>query len=825
MGHHMQTKFLHLVPASATLSRIWHLGCKSKWCVNQQVGRASPYLCKVNYLIIKFEYPFPTCAQKLNSVKRTSGLCVRKNPEAELKNVNKKISDITREIQVLEGRKQHWLRKRETEGCNSTTSSALLAQKDWERQDFPWSSKLDEIRNSVFRISEFRPYQLPTMNATLSGTDCILIMPTGGGKSLCYQLPALICKGISLVVSPLVSLMEDQIMGLRAVGVDARMLSAETPKEEVNLVYTAMTDPKGPVKLLYVTPERLAKSKRFMAKVQKMHQMGLFARLAIDEVHCCSQWGHDFRPDYKFLGVMRKMFPDVPILGLTATATSRVIIDVQKILNMQGCLILKASFNRPNLFYEVRPKPSSPSECIDELEKLLKGEFKGYSGIIYALSIKDTEELAKELRARDVKVAPYHAMLEAESRSKIHRKWVENFYQVVVATIAFGMGIDKPDVRFVIHHCISKSMENFYQESGRAGRDGKPAKCLVFWRYADFARQSTMVFTEQTGLENLYGLISYCLDGNRCRRNVIAEHFDERWDASDCNGMCDHCRTPRETKNLDLRVFSEQLLMILTKALSKNQRLTGQKLVDAWLGKGAKDARVQEAITKDLSRDRAENIVAFLILDGFLKEDFHFTPYSTISYIIAGPKAEMGLSPSAMAVGGTRKDVSYGDSNLRALLRQNEGEGCSNGGSNQRVQIKSEDEGRTTKNRDVLQRPQSQLVTSSSKKNKKENSSTSGSQSSSSGHKSRSNNSSVSKSFHMSKKEGENSNDQVRKKQRTEDDSGSTNHNHSEKSTSELSRELSEAEENEKFSNDSELGSSKRKRIITIEDTSDDSDF
>ncbi|XP_066947750.1 ATP-dependent DNA helicase Q1-like isoform X3 [Macrobrachium rosenbergii] len=685
------------------------------------------------------------------------------DPETELKNVNKEISNITREIQVLEGHKQQLIKKREKlKDAIQQQSSALLAQKDWERQDFPWSSKLDEMRNSVFCISEFRPYQLPAMNATLSGTDCILIMPTGGGKSLCYQLPALICKGISLVVSPLVSLMEDQIMGLRAIGVDARMLSAETPKEEVNLVYTAMTDPKAPVKLLYVTPERLAKSKRFMAKVQKMHQMGLFARLAIDEVHCCSQWGHDFRPDYKFLGVMRKMFPDVPILGLTATATSRIITDVQKILNIQGCLILKASFNRPNLFYEV-----------------------------------------------------------------------------VVATIAFGMGIDKPDVRFVIHHCISKSMENFYQESGRAGRDNKPAKCLVFWRYADFARQSTMVFTEQTGLDNLYGLISYCLDGNRCRRNIIAEHFDERWDASDCNGMCDHCRTPRETKRLDLRVYSEQLLMILTKALSRDQRLTGQKLVDAWLGKGAKDARVQEAIVKDLSRDRAENIVAFLILDGFLKEDFHFTPYSTISYIVAGPKAEMGLSPSAMLVGGTRKDVSYGDSNLRALLKQNEG----NGGNNQTVKIKSQDEGNTNKNQDVLKRIQSQLVTSSSKKDKKEKSSTSGnkisgidagsenksnnsgSKSSSSSRISKSNNSSVSKSFHVPKKGDENSNNQVRKKQRTEDENVSTNHNRLEKS-SDLSRESSEAEEKEKFFEaDSELGSPKRKRIIIIEDTSDDSDL
>ncbi|XP_068210020.1 ATP-dependent DNA helicase Q1-like [Palaemon carinicauda] len=746
------------------------------------------------------------------------------DPETELKNVNKEISTITREIQLLEGHKQRLIKKREKlKDALQQQSSALLAQKDWERQDFPWSSKLNELRKSVFRIPEFRPYQLPTMNATLSGTDCILIMPTGGGKSLCYQLTALISKGITLVVSPLISLMEDQIMGLKSVGVDARMLCAETSKEEVNLVYTAMTDPKSPVNLLYVTPERLAKSKRFMAKLQKMHQLGLFARLAIDEVHCCSQWGHDFRPDYKFLGVMRKMFPDVPILGLTATATSRVITDVQKILNIQGCLILKASFNRPNLFYEVRPKPSSPNECIDELEKLLKGEFKGYSGIIYTLSIKDTEELAKELRARDVRVAPYHAMLEAGARSKVHKKWVENFYQVVVATIAFGMGIDKPDVRFVIHHCISKSMENFYQESGRAGRDNKPAKCVVFWRYADFARQSTMVFTEQTGLDNLYGLISYCLDGIRCRRNVIAEHFDERWDASDCNGMCDHCRTPRETKNLDLKGYSEQLLMILTKALSKDQRLTGQKLVDAWLGKGAKDARVQEAITKDLSRDRAENIVAFLILDGFLKEDFHFTPYSTISYIVAGPKAEAGLSPSTMVIGGTRKDVNFGDSNLRALLEQNEEQNCLMDGNKKMVKI-SDDDGNTNKNYDALKSKQSQFANKSTK-NEEKKSSNSGSKSSSksnstNGKSSISETHSSKSSSRTSKKEVEESSNQIRKKQRLEDEIKNSSHNNSD-----LSSELSKADDaDEIFKVDTESGSSKRKRIITIEDSSEDSD-
>lgn len=712
------------------------------------------------------------------------------DPETELKQVEKDITTVTQEIQILQGRKQRLLKKREKlRDSIQQQKSTYLAQKDWERQDFAWSDELEKLRKSVFGINDLRPHQLPTMNATLSGTDCILIMPTGGGKSLCYQLPALVSKGITVVVSPLVSLMEDQLMGLRGHGVEAKMLCADSPKDEVNAVHFAMTDLKTPLKLIYVTPERLAKSKRFMAKLQKMHQIGQFARLAIDEVHCCSQWGHDFRPDYKFLGIMRKMFPGTPILGLTATATSRVILDVQKILDIQGCLILKASFNRPNLFYEVHPKPSSPSECVDELEKLLKGQFKDQSGIIYTLSIKDTEELAKELRGRDIKVAPYHAQLPSELRSKIHRKWVENIYQVVVATIAFGMGIDKPDVRFVIHHCISKSMENFYQESGRAGRDNKPAKCIVFWRFADFARQSTMVFTEQTGLDNLYGLITYCFDSLRCRRNIIAEHFDERWEASDCNGMCDHCRTPREVKNLDITKYGEQLLMILTKASSKDQRLTGQKLIDAWLGKGAKDIRVQDAIASDLTRDKAENIIAFLLIDGFLKEDFHFTPYSTISYIVLGPKGEAGLSPSPMQVGGRRKDIGYSNANSNVLLKEkSKMEAVAKYKNSANVQVKNNALDKTTDRKKL----------NVSEKKKKSDSS-------------------VQKSSQFNV-----SDNQARKKQKTQlEDSKVTSNSTS--VHSKVSSISADKDNNANMSTD-ESNSVKRKRIITIDDSSDEFD-
>ncbi|XP_061570541.1 ATP-dependent DNA helicase Q1 [Cololabis saira] len=574
--------------------------------------------------------------------------------EAELESVACQISELLEKQTELTARKDELLQRLE-EACgsaepSSSSSSASskssgaeagMSRQELQRYDgseFPWSSEVEQQLESSFRLRSFRPLQLKAINLTLAGRDVFLVMPTGGGKSLCYQLPAVYSPGFALVVTPLVSLMEDQVMYLTSIDVSAVMLNASSTKEHAKAVLAGMTDPKAPFKLVYVTPEKIAKSKMLMSRLEKAYKADLLSRIAVDEVHCCSQWGHDFRRDYKLLGILKRQFPKVPLLGLTATATSSVLQDCQKILCVQQPITITASFNRTNLYYEVRVKHSDNDASIDDIASLIKSRYKDQSGIVYVFSQKDAESVSSELQKRGVRAYPYHANMNPEDKSKIHRKWTSNKIQVVVATVAFGMGIDKPDVRFVIHHTISKSIENYYQESGRAGRDDRPSDCIVYFGFADIFRISTMVVMENVGQQKLLQIVGYCHNVDRCRRSLMAVHFNEVWDDEGCSQMCDNCRHATGHTSVDISEHARQVVQILQLAASADEKLTPLKLVEAWMGRGpAKHRKTTQTTT--LSRRQAETVIVHLLLHTYLREDFSFTPYTTYFYLKLGPKA------------------------------------------------------------------------------------------------------------------------------------------------------------------------------------------
>ncbi|VDL82637.1 unnamed protein product [Nippostrongylus brasiliensis] len=423
------------------------------------------------------------------------------------------------------------------------------------------NEELERRRAETFQLPSFRPLQREVINSIMSNLDTLVVMSTGAGKSLCYQLPAVAMKGLIVVISPLISLIEDQLAALRKLGIEGAALNQSTSKEDAKYIESQLVMKNSNLRLLYITPEKIAKSKRLMNKLEKSADVGALKVFAIDEVHCCSQWGHDFRPDYKFLNILKRQFPNVPLLGLTATATANVLSDVKNMLDIPNAVVFKAGFNRLNLHYEVLQKPDS--DFGTELARLIKTRFSNQSGIVYCFSRKDCEEVTTQLRGSGIHAAFYHADMDSKRRSTVHEKWVSGKYNVIVATVAFGMGIDKPDVRFVIHHALPKSVENYFQESGRAGRDGLPAICILYFRLADVFRQSTMVCTEKTGMGNLYAMIRYASTPGECRRKHLADHFEEKWKADLCPKACDVCACPSEVVDVDITNIVRTMLKII----------------------------------------------------------------------------------------------------------------------------------------------------------------------------------------------------------------------------------------------------------------------
>ncbi|KAJ0111594.1 hypothetical protein Patl1_02605 [Pistacia atlantica] len=350
----------------------------------------------------------------------------------ELDSVNVELQLVQDQIKQLLDR-QEKLQDRQSElkavleACEASVSptqcGGSVSVEDWSGP-FEWDSRADDVRLNVFGISSYRANQREIVNAVMSGRDVLVIMAAGGGKSLCYQLPAILRDGIALVVSPLLSLIQDQVMCLAALGIPAYMLTSTTTKENEKFIYKALEKGEGELKILYVTPEKISKSKRFMSKLEKCHHVGRFSLIAIDEAHCCSQWGHDFRPDYKNLGILKTQFPNVPMVALTATATQKVQYDLMEMLHIPKCVKFVSTVNRPNLFYMVREKSSVGKVVIDEIAEFIQESYpKNESGIVYCFSRKECEQVAQELRERGISADYYHADMDVNVREKVHMRY------------------------------------------------------------------------------------------------------------------------------------------------------------------------------------------------------------------------------------------------------------------------------------------------------------------------------------------------------------------------------------------------------------------
>lgn len=473
-----------------------------------------------------------------------------------------------------------------------------------------------------FGFSKFKGLQEEVIQSILQGHNTFVIMPTGGGKSLCYQLPALIKDGTAIVVSPLIALMKNQVDALRAISSEdgiAHVLNSSLNKTEVKQVMSDITN--GITKLLYVAPESLTKD----TYVDFLQQQTI-SFVAIDEAHCISEWGHDFRPEYRNLkNIIQRIGDNIPIIGLTATATPKVQEDILKNLSMQDANTFKASFNRPNLYYEIRPKTKNVDSDITRFVKKNDGK----SGIIYCLSRKRVEELAQILQVNGIKAIPYHAGLDAKTRVKHQDMFLKEDADVVVATIAFGMGIDKPDVRFVIHNDIPKSIESYYQETGRAGRDGGEGHCLAFYGYKDIEKLEKFmsgkpVAEQEIGYALLQEVVAFA-ETSISRRKFILHYFGEEFDNETGEGgdMDDNMRNPKQKHEA-----KEDVVKLLSVIQKTNEQYKSKEIVNVLIGKVNAMIKSHRTDTQDFFGIGSGNDDAYwmallrqLLVAGYVKKD------------------------------------------------------------------------------------------------------------------------------------------------------------------------------------------------------------
>jgi ATP-dependent DNA helicase RecQ len=475
-----------------------------------------------------------------------------------------------------------------------------------------------QLLKQVFGYDTFKPLQRQVIDNVLARRDSLVIMPTGGGKSLCYQIPALIFPGLTVVVSPLIALMKDQVEQLQAVGVAARFLNSSLSAEEYAANMTLVR--QGKIKLLYVAPETLLTPRLFAL----LNSVQLDC-LTIDEAHCISEWGHDFRPEYRQLVEVRQRFPDAVCLALTATATPRVRQDIQDSLGFDAANQFIASFNRENLLIEVTPKQDPLSQTLELIQR-----FPDQAGIIYCFSRQGVDDLARTLQARGISALPYHAGLSDQDRRQNQEMFVRDDIQIIVATIAFGMGINKPNVRFILHFDLPKSVESYYQEIGRAGRDGLSAHCRLLYSYGDI--QKLKYFIEQkegqerdVAYAQLQALVRFA-EHDACRRVPLLSYFGERFTTQDC-GSCDNCLRG-EQQRVDITLPSQKFLSCVKRT---GERFGLVHIVDVLLGSTNQKVMSNRhhelstyGIGKDLTRDQWMHLGRQLVQKGLLDQDERF---------------------------------------------------------------------------------------------------------------------------------------------------------------------------------------------------------
>lgn len=534
-------------------------------------------------------------------------------------------------------------------------SKSVGKTRDSERRVIPGSEKfVDEVYDilqKTFKLQNFRSNQLEAICSTLNGKDVFVLIPTGGGKSLCYQLPALVksgkTSGTTLVISPLISLMQDQVQHLLDKNIRAGMISSKGTSEERNATFKSLTS--GQLDLVYLSPEMVNNSVRVQKVLTKLYENDMLARVVVDEAHCVSSWGHDFRPDYKGMSMFKQQFPDIPIMALTATANEKVRLDIVHHLRMSDPVLLKQSFNRTNLFYEVKSKPPNIYEWIRDY---IVQNRRGQTGIIYCHSKQSCETTSQKLNEYGIRSMFYHAGMDPNERFDVQTKWQHNDLQLICATIAFGMGIDKPDVRFVIHMYIPRSLEGYYQETGRAGRDGEPSECIMFYSYKDARSLQSLIqrddkleeLARESHLAKLKQVVQYCENKSDCRRKQVLHFFNEEFDPAKCKKQCDNCCSETVAVMKDVTEHCINIVKLVQEILQ--DKVTTIHCQDVYRGsRGGKILKLghhesqYHGLGSSLDRGAIERIFFHLQSEGCLLEYQVMKGGFASSYVKLGPNA------------------------------------------------------------------------------------------------------------------------------------------------------------------------------------------